>query len=304
MALFSNIAKDIRRNKVIYLLCIPIVAWYIIFSYIPMTGIIMSFQDFSPVKRLWGSKWVELKNFTDFFSSIYFTRTRGNTLALSLLDLVFGFPAPIIFALLLNEVHHRLFKRTVQTLSYLPYFISMVVICGIIVDFMRSGGVISNLLASLTGTASKNLLGDPKNFRAIYIVSGIWQGVGYGSIIYLSALSGVDAESYEAARIDGASAPRRFFSITMPCISPIIFFCIIMQTINAVQNFTSAAVITEGGPLQSTYMLGWKLYVDGFKLWKMGYASATAWVIFGMIMLFTLTLFASSKHWVFYGDET
>ena len=153
----ARLRRDIKRNPMIYLLCIPIVVWFGIFHYWPMFGVVMGFQDFNPVKGIFGSKWVGLKHFESFFGSIYAKRTILNTLKLSLLDLLIGFPAPIIFALLLNEIRNHLFKRTVQTISYLPYFISMVVMCGIIIDFTKSGGVISNLVAKASGGESINL---------------------------------------------------------------------------------------------------------------------------------------------------
>lgn len=212
-----------------YILCIPIVAWYIIFCYVPMTGILMGFQNFSLTKGIFGSEWVGLKHFRDFFSSPYASRAIFNTLALSFLDLLFNFPAPIIFALLLNEVVHKLFKRVTQTLSYMPYFISMVVMCGIIVDFTKSGGVISQLVASITGTDVQNLLGNASYFRSIYTVSNVWQGIGFGSIIYVAALSSVDQELYEAARIDGANRWKQTLHITLPGIASTIIIMLILK---------------------------------------------------------------------------
>ena len=227
---FLEIAvKDIRRNKILYLLSIPIILWYLIFCYRPMVGVLMAFQNFNPVKGILGSQWVGMKHFVDFFTGIYAWRTIRNTLALSLLDLIFNFPAPIIFALMLNEVKNRYFKKTVQTISYMPYFISMVVMCGIIVDFTSAGGIISTLVANLTGTASQNLLGDPACFRPIYIISNIWQGLGYGSIIYIAALAGVDQELYEAATIDGAGRWKQTLHITIPSISSTIIIMLILK---------------------------------------------------------------------------
>ena len=154
--LLAVFKRDIRRNKVLYLLSLPILIWYLIFAYRPMVGVLMAFQNFNPVKGISGSQWVGFKHFVDFFTGAFAWRTIRNTLALSLLDLIFNFPAPIIFALLLNEVKNKMFKKTVQTISYMPYFISMVVMCGIIVDFTKSGGVISTIVANLTGTTSQN----------------------------------------------------------------------------------------------------------------------------------------------------
>ena len=161
-------------------------------------------QDYTTALGLTGSPWIGLDNFTRFFGGEYAFRLIRNTFMLSLLDLIFNFPAPILFALLLNEIHSRAFRRTIQTISYMPYFVSMVVMCGIIVDFTQSGGLISEAVALITGGRAQNLLGNKDYFRTIYTVSSIWQGLGYGSIIYLAALSGVNQDLYEAARIDGA----------------------------------------------------------------------------------------------------
>ena len=222
MKLLRNISLDFRRNKVIYFLCVPIVAWYIIFHYIPMGGIVISFQDYTPALGLTGSPWIGLDNFTRFFGGEYAFRLIRNTFMLSLLDLIFNFPAPILFALLLNEIHSRAFRRTIQTISYMPYFVSMVVMCGIIVDFTQSGGLISEAVALITGGRAQNLLGNKDYFRTIYTVSSIWQGLGYGSIIYLAALSGVNQDLYEAARIDGASEFRILAGIVIPMAAPIL----------------------------------------------------------------------------------
>ena len=229
MKVFHNIAQDFRRNKVIYFLCIPIVLWYIIFCYMPMGGIVIAFQNFTPARGISGSPWVGAEHFIRFFTGPYAWRLIRNTFMLSLLDLLFNFPAPIIFALLLNEVYCKTFKKTIQTISYMPYFISLVVLCGIVVDFTKSGGVISSAVAAVTGTAPQNLLGNVKYFRTIYTVSSIWQGLGYGSIIYIAALSGIDPSLYEAATVDGASKLQRIVNIDLPGILPTIIIQLIMQ---------------------------------------------------------------------------
>jgi putative aldouronate transport system permease protein len=152
-----------------------------------------------------------------------------NTTAIGLLDLVLGFPAPIIFALLLNEVKNKYFKKTVQTISYMPYFISMVVIAGLIKDFTQSGGVISDIIASLTNSSAVNLLGESKYFWWIYVLSGIWQGFGYGSIIYMASLSSIDQQLYEAAVMDGANRWKQTLHITLPGLAPTITILLIMR---------------------------------------------------------------------------
>lgn len=228
-ALPHNIAIDFKKNKTIYLMCIPIVIWYAIFCYWPMQGIIMSFQRYNVAKGIFGSTWVYFDNFIQFFTGPYFGRVMRNTASIGLLDLVFGFPAPIIFALLLNEVNKKFFKKTVQTISYMPYFISMVVIAGIIKDFTQSNGVISDIVAALTNSSTVNLLGEAKYFWSIYIISGIWQGFGYGSIIYIAALSSIDQQLYEAAVMDGANRWKQTLHITLPGLAPTITILLIMR---------------------------------------------------------------------------
>ena len=224
-----NIRFDIKRNKMVYLLLIPILAWFIIFCYIPMGGLLMAFQRYSPIKGIMGSEWVGLKNFASFFGGPYFFRIIKNTVILGVLDLVVNFPAPIIFALLLNEITKKKFKKFVQTASYMPYFISSVVVCGLIVNFTQSGGVISEFVASLTGGSSVNLLSEPAAFRPIYILSGMWQGLGYGSIIYLASLSSIDQELYDAAIVDGANRWKQTIHITIPGIMPTVILLLIMR---------------------------------------------------------------------------
>ena len=211
----KSFLNDIKRNPGIYILMIPVLAFFIIFAYVPMGGIIMAFQNYTPKGGFFHSDFVGFKHFTDFFGSIYFGRLIGNTLAISILNLIFGFPAPIIFALLLNEVGNKAFKKTVQTVSYLPYFISLVIVCGLVADFTASDGPVTDLIASLGGERI-NYLGQPQYFRTIYILSDMWQGLGFSSIIYLAALAGIDQELYEAAALDGANRWRQTIHVTLP----------------------------------------------------------------------------------------
>ena len=223
-----KLAREFRLNKYLYLMAIPVIAYYIIFQYGPMYGATIAFKQFDIVKGIWDSPWVGFKYFKEFFESFYFERTLRNTLVISLYQLVLGFPAPIIFALLLNELRNQRFKRAVQTITYLPHFVSTVVICGMIYDFVSRDGFITDLFVLLGGERS-NLLGQPQYFRAIYVLSGIWQEVGWGTIIYLSALSGIDMEQYEAARIDGAGRFRQLVNITLPGIMPTVIILFILR---------------------------------------------------------------------------
>ena len=223
---WRNIKHDFKINYSIYILIIPVLLFYLLFCYKPMYGAIIAFKSFSPAKGIFGSPWVGLKHFRDFFSGVYFWRVLKNTLVISITNLIFGFPAPIIFALLMNELTNKLFKRTVQTITYLPHFISLVVICSIIKEFTGTEGIINALFA--TGE-KENLLNNPAYFVPIYVISGIWQSVGWGSILYLSALSTIDAELYEAARIDGAGHWKCAVHVTIPSIMPTITIMLILR---------------------------------------------------------------------------
>ncbi len=224
----KSFINDIRKNKGLYIILIPVLAFFIIFAYLPMFGLIMAFEDYTPKGGFFGSKFVGFKHFIDFFSSVYFGRLIRNTLLISVLNLIFGFPAPIIFALLLNEVGNKAFKKTIQTVSYLPYFISLVIVCGLVADFTASDGPITELIVSLGGKRM-NYLGQPEYFRPIYILSDMWQGIGFSSIIYLAALSGIDQELYEAAQLDGAGKIRQLIHITLPGISTTIITLLILR---------------------------------------------------------------------------
>lgn len=224
----ERVRVDFRRNRSLYLLVVPVILFYLIFHYKPMIGAVIAFQDYIPRKGISGSEWVGFDQFIRFFQSPYFGRLLRNTLLLSVYGLAFGFPAPIILALLLNELHHKKYKKAVQTITYLPHFISLVVVTGMIKDFTQSTGLINDIIVFLGGARS-SLIQNPELYRTIYIASDIWQGVGWGSIIYLSALSGVDQQLYEAASIDGAGRFKQMLHVTLPCIAPTIIIMLIMR---------------------------------------------------------------------------
>jgi len=220
------VSRDLRRNKHIYLMLLPVLLYYVVFHYGPMYGVIIAFQDFNPVKGVFGSKWVGLQNFQDFFSSVYFGRLIFNTIALNVLDLVFGFPAPIVLALLINELRWNPFKRLVQTVTYLPHFISVVVVVGMLVDFLARDGLVNQVLATTDPIA---YLQSPDWFRQLYVGSGIWQHVGWGSIVYLAAIATVDPQLYDAAKVDGAGRFRQMWHVTIPWILPTIVILLILR---------------------------------------------------------------------------
>ena len=223
-----RIKTELILNRYLYILLVPVLAYYIIFMYLPMFGLVMAFKDYSIGQGLMESPWVGLKYFKEFVNGIYFTRTLKNTLVISFASILFGFPAPIIFALLLNEINNGKFKKFVQTSTYLPHFISMVVICGMVTSFFGTNGLITKIIVMLGGE-NINYIASPQWFRTVFVASDIWQGFGWGSIIYLSALSGVDEALYEAATIDGAGRLKQLWHITLPGIMPTIMIMLIMR---------------------------------------------------------------------------
>ncbi|PJN54824.1 putative multiple-sugar transport system permease YteP [Paenibacillus sp. GM2FR] len=224
----SRFIRDFVMNKYLYIMMIPVIGYYLIFHYGPMYGAIIAFKDYSPMKGILESDWVGLKHFEEFFNSYYFLRVLKNTILISLYTLIFEFPAPIILALLINEVRKKKFKRVVQTITYMPYFISLVVICGIITDFTNADGLI-NRLFMLLGYDGQAMLQKPELFRPIYVLSEIWQRIGWESIIYIAALMSIDLEQYEAARMDGASRIKQMFYITLPGLLPVITIMFILR---------------------------------------------------------------------------
>ncbi|HBY71468.1 MAG TPA: sugar ABC transporter permease [Lachnospiraceae bacterium] len=226
--LLYRIKKDMRKNYSLYLLVLPVFIFYLLFKYKPMYGAIIAFKRYTPTLGIEGSPWVGLENFIRFFNSVYFKRLLKNTLLLSVYSLIFGFPAPIILALLLNEVRNNKFKKLTQTVTYLPHFISLIVVTGMIVNFTMTTGVINDIIVFFGGERSP-LLQNPHLYRTIYIISDIWQEVGWGSIIYLAALSGVDSQLYEAAMTDGAGKFKQLIYVTLPSIMPTIIVMLILK---------------------------------------------------------------------------
>lgn len=216
------------RNRSLYLMIIPVLIFFILFHYKPMYGAIIAFKDYTPALGIAESPWVGWDNFTRFFSSVYFGRLIRNTILLSFYSLLFGFPAPIILALLLNEVKNKKFKGLTQTVTYLPHFISMIVVTGMLVDFSMTSGLFNDIIELFGGERSP-LLQNPDLYRTIYVASGIWLEIGWGSIIYLSALSGVDSQLYEAAQIDGAGKWKQLIHVTLPGIAPTIIIMFILK---------------------------------------------------------------------------
>ena len=225
------------KNYDIFLLFLPVLAWYIIFCYLPMYGIVIAFQDFKLASGIAGSEWVGFAQFEKLFRSPSFLRVFKNSVEISLLRIVIGFPMPIILALMLNEIQNKYFKKISQTISYLPHFLSWVVLAGVFTQILSpSTGIVNKILNQL-GVESIYFMGDPQWFRFTLISTGVWQSVGWGSIIYIAAITSIDTQLYEAAVIDGANRMQRIMKITLPSIAPVITIQLIL---------TSGSIINAG----------------------------------------------------------
>ena len=225
----TRLARDLRRDWQLYGLLLPVAAYFVVFHYLPMYGIQIAFQNFSIRRGIWGSAWVGFEHFRQFFRSYYFKQVLTNTFGISLYSLAVGFPSPIVLALLMNEVGLRWFRRTVQTATYAPHFISTVVMCSMIQLFLSpQSGMINKLITGLGGEAVY-FLGTPSMFKSVYVLSGVWQSTGWSSIIYMAALAGIDPQLHEAAVMDGAGRLRRIWHINLPGILPTAVILLIMN---------------------------------------------------------------------------
>jgi putative aldouronate transport system permease protein len=284
--LWLRIRKDLYNNRHIYLMLLPVVAYFLLFHYQPMYGAQIAFKNFSPVRGIWGSRWAGLKHYRAFFRSYYAWRIIRNTLVLNLYQIFFGFPAPIVLALLLNELYSSAYKRTVQTVTYMPHFISLVVVCGIILDFLARDGAVNEILAFL-GFEPKPFMIMPEWFRFVYVSSGIWQQVGWGSIVYLAALSGINPELYEAATVDGASRWRQTWAVTLPGIAPTIIIMLILR-MGRMMNIGLEKVLLLYNPsiYESADVISTFVYRKG--LLEMSFSYSTAVDLFNSVINFLM----------------
>ena len=271
-----ELKRDIRMNKGLYILILPIVLFLFVFNYLPMGGIVLAFERFTPKNGVFFSEWVGLKHFISFFTSVYFVRILKNTLVLSMLSLIIGFPMPIIFALMLNEVEHEWFKKCIQVVSYMPNFISTVVIAGIIIDFVAAKGLITQIMVKVgLLNEGKNLLTISGYFRPIMILSDLWQGTGFGSILYLATLAGINQELYEAATIDGCGRFRQIWYITLPNLGRIFVVLLITKVGNILDGgFNQVYVFMNDRVRASAEIIDTWVYTQG--LGKAQYSLTTA----------------------------
>ncbi len=225
----NRLLGNMKLNWQLYVLIVPPIAWFLVFQYLPLYGIQLAFKDFIAVEGIWRSPWVGMENFERFFRSYNFWTLIRNTLEVSLYQLVLGFPAPILLALMLNEVVIVKFKKTVQMVAYAPHFISTVVIVGMLGVFLSQETGLLNIALEKLGLDQIAFLSSPSWFKTLFVTSGVWQGVGWSSIIYLAALSGVDTQLHEAAIVDGASKIQRIWHINIPGILPTIIILLILE---------------------------------------------------------------------------
>lgn len=297
-----RLKADLRRNFPLYIMILPVVVFFIAFSYFPMVGLVVAFKDYSTIKGIFGSPWATnlegvrdaLYHFKTFFADPYFGRLLRNTLMFSLMDIVFVFPAPIILALFLHSIHNKAYRRVTQTMVYMPYFISMVVVCGIVRDFTSANGLFGVLFQKLGLVADgAGILGDARFFRWIVIFSNVWQATGYGSIIYIAALCAIDTTLYEAADIDGAGKAAKLFRITLPSIMSTIMIFLLLK-IAAILNYNFEKIhllysipTYEVGDILSTYV-----YRIGIEQGRISYTTAIS--LFNSVVGFVLLLIANA----------
>ncbi|GGA00504.1 sugar ABC transporter permease [Paenibacillus marchantiophytorum] len=221
--------KMVKKNWQLYLIILPSLVYLIIFKYVPMVGVQIAFKNYMVTKGIWGSDWIGFKHFVDFFHLPIFWRVIKNTALLSLYSLLIGFPAPIILALALNELKNGIFKRTVQLVTFAPYFISTVIMVSIIMLFLSPQLGFVHLLADKFGFPAENIMSKPAYFKTVYVLSDVWQFTGYASVIYIAALAGVDPHMYEAAKVDGASRFQRMIHIDLPSLMPTAVILLILN---------------------------------------------------------------------------
>lgn len=283
---------NMRKNWSLYLMVLPVLAFYLIFCYKPMYGAIIAFKQYTPGLGIWKSPWVRLDNFRYFFSNPDFIRILSNTLRISLSLIIFGFPAPIILTLLLNEIGNKQFKRVAQSVSYIPHFISLVVICGLIKTFVADGSIIQQIVHAFDGKDG-SLLNRAEMFLPIYVISNIWQNIGWDSIIYLAAISSIDPQLYEAAQVDGAGRWKRVLHVTIPGLAPTIIIMLILQLGN-ILSVGYEKIILLYNPLiydTSDVILSY-VYRMGFE--SMDWSYSTAVGLFNSVVNFVIIILANT----------
>lgn len=285
--------RDLKLNKYIYLMLLPVVLYYVIFHYGPMYGLQIAFKNYAPAKGFLGSPWAGLEHFKEFFNSFYFWRLLRNTILLSFYNLLFAFPAGFILALLLNEIRQNKFKRTIQTITYMPHFISLVVIVGMLFDFLSRDGLINNMLVALFGIEPIPFMREAGWFRTVYISSDIWQNVGWSSIIFLASISTIDPSLYEAAKIDGAGRWKQTLYITIPGMLPT-FIILLILFIGRFMTVGSEKILLMYNPViyDTADVIQTFVYRKGILEANFSYSAAVG--LFNALISFTLLILANA----------
>ena len=284
--------KRFLADYQLYLMVLPFMLYFLIFAYKPMIGLKIAFQDYSIFKGN-ASPWVGFDNFTKFFSTPYFGRILRNTLMISGYSLVFSFPAPIILALLLNEVRSKRYKTFVQTATYLPHFVSAVVVCGMVTNFLAPTSGIVNIVLNKLGFESVYFLSKPEYFRTIFIAQGIWQGTGYSSIVYLAALGGIDMELYEAAQIDGCNRWKQTLHVTLPGLLPTIVTLFIISVGNILNvGYEKIILLYQPATYETADVINTYVYRMGIE--GSDYGLSTAVGLFNSVVNFLFVAIANT----------
>lgn len=289
--MLRRLKLDLQRNYQAYLMVLPSIVLIFFFCYIPMYGVLMAFENYRPQLGVLGSEWVGLYHFKDFFTSPHSLNVLRNTVVISVYSLLVGFPFPIILALLLNEARCQAYKRTVQTISYMPYFISNVVICGMLKSFLAYDGLF-NQIGAVFGMAPKSFLSNPALFPSVIVFSDLWQSIGWNSIIYMAALAGIDPDLYEAAHIDGCGRLRQIWHITLPGIVPTMVTLLILS-IGGLLSANSDKILLLYSPLtyETGDVIGTFVYRRGIKGGDFSYSTAVS--LFQTVINFLLLIFAN-----------
>jgi putative aldouronate transport system permease protein len=289
---FHDLQEDLRRDWQLYLLLAPMIIWFAVFLYKPMYGLVIAFQDFSIYRVIEKSPWVGFANFVELFHNDMFVRSFWNTIKISGLGLIFAFPVPIILALMFNEVQSGVARRWAQTIVYLPHFISVVIVAGIVINFLSPSIGIVNLLLKGLGFEPIYFLTQPEWFRPIYIGSSVWKEAGFESIVYLAAIAGVSPTLYESARVDGASRWQMMWRITLPCILPTIVIMLIIRIGNLVEvGFEYIILLYRPSTYETADVVSTFIYRTGLQGTQ--YDLATAAGLFNAVIAFVLVYSAN-----------
>ena len=297
-----RLLKNMKKNWILYVMIAPVVVYYIVFAYTPMYGILLAFKNYKVKQGIMGSPWVGLDHFRRFFSAYNFKQLIGNTVGISVYSLIIGFPIPIVFALMLNYLTHNRLKKVVQMVSYAPYFISTVVICGMITIFMAPDTGILNVIRGFFGLESVNFLAKPEWFKSIYVWTGVWQGMGWSSIIYISAPAGGDYEMHEAAIVDGATKIQRMIHVDLPSIKPTILMLLILQ-MGSIMNVGFEKVYLLQNTLNKSAASVISTYVYEVGLINSDYGYSTAVGLFNSLINLGLVVAANQLSKRFAGES-